>query len=68
MGRDDHEISTTYMLQNDASLSQLKGKSWELFFFNPRTSMVGTPEALGGLITKRGLPAGKQQIRYEVDG
>lgn len=30
--------------------------------------MVGTPEALGGLITKRGLPAGKQQIRYEVDG
>lgn len=30
--------------------------------------MVGTPEALEGLITKRGLPAGKEQIRYEVDG
>lgn len=30
--------------------------------------MVGTPEDFGGLITKRGLPVGKQQICYEVDG
>lgn len=29
--------------------------------------MVGTAESLGGPIS-RGLPAVKQQIRYEVDG